>query len=57
MQHFLIGQDFTVRNEADALFGHAIDASQIAAVCHGKTKVIDGSVVVILQRPSSGKSE
>jgi hypothetical protein len=57
MQHFFIGEDFTVRNETDAFLGHAIDASQIATVCDGKAKVIDGSVVVIQQRAISGNSE
>jgi hypothetical protein len=46
-KHFLIGQDLPVRDEWDAFFRHTIDASQIAAVCDGKTKVVDGTVMVI----------
>jgi hypothetical protein len=45
-EHFFIGQNFTVRLKRNALLGHAIDASQVAAVCYGKSQIIDGSTVL-----------
>ena len=46
-EHFLIGQNFTVRLELNAFFGHAVDASQVAAVCYGKSQIINGSTVAV----------
>jgi len=41
-----------VRLELNALFGHAIDASQVTAIRYGKSQIIDGSAVVIQQNLS-----
>jgi hypothetical protein len=49
MEHFFIGEDFTVGHESNALFRHTIDTSQIAAVSDRKSQVIDASVIVIQQ--------
>jgi len=55
MEHFFIGEDFTVGHKSNALFGHTIDTSQIAAVNDRKTQIIDASVVVIQQWEASKK--
>ena len=53
MEHFFIGEDFTVGHKSNALFRHTIDTSQIAAVSDRKTQIIDDSVVVIQQWEAS----
>ena len=40
-------QDVFMGQLVHTLFGHAVDASQVAAVCYGKSQIIDGSVVVV----------
>jgi len=42
-----------VGHKSNALFRHAIDTSQIAAVSDRKTQIIDDSVVVIQQWEAS----
>lgn len=56
MEHFFIGEDFTVGHESNALFRHTIDTSQIAAVSDRKTQIIGDSVVVIQQWEVSERS-
>jgi hypothetical protein len=53
MEHFFIGENFTVGDKFDALFWHAVDTSQIAAVSDRKSQVIDASVIVIQQWEAS----
>jgi hypothetical protein len=53
MEHFFIGDNFTMWNKLDALFRHTIDTSQVTAIRNRKTQVIDDSVVVIKQKEAS----
>jgi hypothetical protein len=49
VKHLFISEHLAMGHEGSALFRHAIDAPQVAAVGDGKTEIVDDPVMIVSQ--------